>query len=84
MLVEMLYIDGEWSGNKSTDHLSPPHDAVEKREPLAQAIRELHRPEYRRTGAGEAVWQQPPLERLDVSPMRMFGIERKLSECTST
>lgn len=73
----MLYIDSGRSSDKNTSNINPSDDAVELDETLPQSVRELHRPEDKRTAAGHTMPQEPPLERLDMEPFGVLCIEEE-------
>ncbi len=72
---EVLDVKAERGGNEDARNVNTANDAMEPGETLAEPIRELHGTENERAGAGKAVGQQPPLERLNVGPFRIFGVD---------
>ena len=76
-LLKVLYIEAERSGDEDADNIKTSDDTMKLGETEAETVRELDRPEQKRTRAGQTVRQQPPLERLIVLPHRVCRIDKK-------
>jgi hypothetical protein len=76
--LKVLYIEAERSGDENASDIKTSDDTMKLGETQAQTIRELHRPEQKRTRAGQTVRQQPPLERLIVLPYGVCRIDKKV------
>jgi hypothetical protein len=77
VLLQVLNIDPERRQNEHSRDVNATDDAMHLREPPAQPVGELQRREQQRTRARQTVGQQPPLERLDVIPVRVAAVDNE-------
>src|SRR6266436_672082 len=74
----MLYVKGERRSDKDTGNIKTSDNTMKLRETLAQTIGKLHWTEQKRTGSGQTMRKQPPLERLVVLPDRILRIDEEV------
>jgi hypothetical protein len=77
-LLEVLDVEAEGSGDEDAGDIEASDDAMKLCEALAKAIGELHGPEQESAGAHQTVRQKPPLERSDVQPFGILGIDEEM------
>ena len=70
-------VETEWRADEDSGDIEAADNAMEFREALTKAIRKLHWSEQERTRAHDAMRQQIPLERTDVSPFRILGLDKE-------
>lgn len=77
-LFVVLDVEAQRSGDENASDVEASDDAMKLGEAAAKAIRELHRCEQEGAGAHQTVRQEPPLERLDVRPFGILGINEEM------
>jgi hypothetical protein len=76
-LFVVLDVETEWSTNKDAGDIEASNDTMELCKALAKTIGELHGPQQERAGGHDAVGQEIPFERVDVSPLWIAGINEE-------
>jgi len=76
-LLEVLDIDAQRRGDKNARNVNSSQHTMEFPEAQMEPIRELERPQQKRTGAGYPMRQQPPLKGLVVLPYWVLRMDQK-------
>ena len=78
VLLEVLDVEAEGSGDEHAGDLEASDDAMELGEALAETVRKLHGAEQEGAGAHQAVREKPPLESSDVQPFGILGVNKEM------